>query len=276
MADPLILRVTLAGVGLAVAAGPLGALVLWRRMAYFGETLSHAALLGVALALAVDLPVLSGVLLVGLAVAGLVALPRLDGLLHHDARLGVAAHAALALGLVAVAVLPGMPPDPMRYLAGDVLSVSTADLVAIWAGALVALGLVLWQWEGLVLATIDADLARARGHAPDRQGVLFSLAVAVLVAVAIKVVGALLIVALLIIPAAAARPLSATPERMALLAALAAVLATVSGLGVSVLRGTPAGPSVVVAALVVLVLSALAARFGARLKRRGSGHAAGG
>ncbi|MDQ7080960.1 MAG: metal ABC transporter permease [Paracoccaceae bacterium] len=254
MIDPFLMRVGLAAVLVAMTAGPLGCFVLWRRMVFFGDTISHAALLGVALSLATDLPVTAGVLLVALAVS--VVVLQAGGRFHHtDTVLGVASHSALALGLVSVSLLGGVGVDLMTYLMGDILSVGTADLFQIAIGGAVALGLLVWRWKGLLVASVDREMAVAHGFAPRREALIFTVMLAVLVAVAIKVVGALMISALLVMPAATARQFSATPERMAVLAAFCGVLSAMLGLFVSFALDTPTGPSIVVAALVLLLVA---------------------
>ncbi len=256
-----LLRVSLAAVGVALIAGPLGSFVLWRRMVYFGDTISHASLLGVALALALNLPVMLGVLLVAFAVAAVIV--TASGRFYHvDTLLGVAAHSALALGLVAVSFLDGVKVDLLSYLIGDILAVTWRDVALIGSGVVLSLGLVIWRWRALLISSLDRDMALAHGENPAREGLLFTLALAVLVAVAIKVVGALLITALLIIPAAAARLWADTPERMATLAALIGVVAALSGLAGSFRFDSPTGPSIVVAALVCLLLAGAARMVG--------------
>ncbi|MGL5011835.1 MAG: iron chelate uptake ABC transporter family permease subunit, partial [Paracoccaceae bacterium] len=174
--------------------------------------------------------------------------------------LGVLAHAALAVGLVAVSFIPGVRVDLSAYLFGDILAVSRADLGWIWGGAAVVLALLLWRWSRLLTATLNEDLAHASGINPDHERLILTLALAVTVAVALKVVGALLIAAMLIIPAAAARGLTRTPEAMALIAAVIGAGATLAGLWGSLTWDTPAGPSIIVAATCVFALSVGAAR----------------
>ena len=258
MLDDFALRAALAGIGVALAAAPLGCFVVWRRMAYFGDATSHAAILGVALALAADVPLAAGVLAVALAVALLVG-GLADREVSADALLGVLAHAALALGLVAVSLLPGARVDLSSLLFGEILAVSRLDLAVIWGGALLVAGLLAWRWQALLTATLNPDLSTASGGHPRREQIVLSLAIAVLVAVGLKVVGALLIAAMLIIPAAAARPLARTPEAMALWAALIGVGAALGGLAASFAWNTPTGPSMVsVAALAFAVTTGLA------------------
>lgn len=254
MPDEFLLRLIIAAVGVAIVAGPLGCVVLWRRMIYFGDTIAHAALLGVAFALALGLPVVLGVLLCALGISLIIL--TAGGRIHHvDTLLGVSAHSALALGLVAVAFQSGGQGDLMRYLIGDILAVGWQDVAVIWGGGIVCAGLLFWRWQPLLISSLDPEMAIAHGHSPRREGVLFTLALAVLVAVAIKVVGALLITALLIIPAATARLGASTPERMVLLAALAGAGAALLGLLGSFRFDTPTGPSIVVGAMVLLILA---------------------
>jgi zinc transport system permease protein len=260
MLDDFLVRAALAGVGLALATGPLGSFVVWRRMAYFGDATAHAAVLGVALALATDLPIQAGTLVVAAAMAIAVAGLAARGW-AMDTTLGVLAHSALAFGLVAVSYFPTVRTDLSAYLFGDILAVTRGDLALIWGGAGVVAALLAWRWQALLTATLNEDLAHAGGLNPDRERLVLVLAMAVTVAVALKVVGALLIAAMLIIPAAAARGLARSPEGMALGATLLGAVAALAGLQLSLWQDTPAGPSIIVAATVAFVLAALFGRM---------------
>ena len=256
MLDDFMVRAALAATGVALAAGPLGCFVVWRRMAYFGDAISHAAILGVALSLLFTISVPVGVLLAAVTVALLVS--RMSGRsLAADTLLGVAAHGSLALGLVALSFLPGVRVDLMGYLFGDVLAVGKADLLLIWSGALAICAGIGWRWKNLILATLNPDLAASHNVDHRRERVLLMLAIALLVAVAIKVVGALLITALLIIPAATARGFARIPETMVLLAVLAGWLASIGGLGLSLYADTPAGASIVTGAVGLFLVGSL-------------------
>ena len=257
MLDDFLVRAALAGLGVAIAAAPLGCFVVWRRMAYFGEATAHAAILGVALALAFSLPILPSVLVAALVMAS--AVSALTGRGYAmDTVLGVLAHSALAAGLVAVALLGNVRLDLMAFLFGDILAVNTTDLIVIWTGAASVLALMLWRWSTLLMATLSPDLARASGINPRREELVLTLALAVVVAVAIKVVGVLLIAALLVIPAAAARPLARTPEAMAIGAALIGAASALGGLWGALVLDTPTGPTIVcTAALIFLASTAL-------------------
>ncbi|SIS65885.1 zinc transport system permease protein [Roseivivax lentus] len=254
--DDFIVRAALGGVGVALAAAPLGSFVVWRRMAFFGDATAHAAILGVALSLALSLPITVGAmgvaLLMALAVSGLS-----DRRVALDTGLGVMAHASLAVGLVAVSFVEGVRIDLSAYLFGDILAVSKADIAVIWGGgALVVAGLA-WRWQSLLTATLSEDLAQASGIDPRRERLLLTVGLAVVVAVAIKVVGVLLIVAMLLIPPAAARPFSRTPEAMALIAAGIGAASALAGLWGAFVFDAPAGPAIVTAAALAFLLSTL-------------------
>lgn len=259
MLDDFLIRAALAGFGVALAAGPLGSFVVWRRMAYFGDATAHAAILGVAIALALALPVALGTTLVALAMAATVSTLAGRGW-AMDITLGVLAHSALAFGLVAVSFIPGVRVDLQSFLFGDILAVSRADLAFIWAGALAVVALLVWRWQALLTCTLNEDLAHASGLDPSRERLVLTLALALVVATALKVVGALLIAAMLIIPAAAARSLARTPEAMAIGASLIAAAATLGGLQASLRLDTPAGPSIIaIAATIFAALLGVAA-----------------
>ncbi|MQQ09699.1 hypothetical protein GFB49_14625 [Epibacterium sp. SM1979] len=254
--DDFLIRAALAGIGLALAAAPLGCFVVWRRMAYFGDATAHASILGVALALAFDVSVFGGVLVTALAMATTVS--TLSGRGYAmDTLLGVLAHTALALGLVAVSFLHWVRIDLMSYLFGDILAVGHMDLAVIWSGATATLALLVWRWSALLTSTLNPDLAHAAGIDPRREQLILTLALAVVVAVAIKVVGVLLIAAMLIVPAATARAFANTPERMALIAAAVGVLSVIVGLRVSFVGDTPTGPTIVTVAAGCFMVASL-------------------
>lgn len=257
MLDDFLVRALLAGLGVAAIAGPLGCFIVWRRMAYFGDTLSHSALLGVALGLILGTNVMVGVFLVAAVIAfSLLVLERREEL-PVDAILGILSHSTLALGLVIIAFLSSLRIDLMVYLFGDVLAVSEWDLVVTYAGGFIVLALLIVNWRSLLAATINHDLAAVEGQNPLRARIVFMLLVAIVIAVAMKIVGVLLITALLIIPPAAARPFVRSPEGMAVLASILGMAAVVIGLFGSLHWDTPSGPSIAVAAFFLFMLSLL-------------------
>ena len=252
MLEAFFLRALAAGIGLGLFAAPLGCFVVWSRMAYIGETIAQAGLIGVALGLLLNTDVTASVLVVTLAVSGLLILLGRQQVVPLDSILGLLAHAALAIGVIAASLVRGPSVDLMSYLFGDIFAVSTTDLGWIWGGGALVIATLVWLWRPLLAVAIHAELAAAEGVDRDYVRTAFTLLLALTIAVAIKVVGALLVIAVLIMPAVAARPFSETPERMAVLSAVVAVVAVVGGLGLSLLGDIPGGPAIVV------VLSAMA------------------
>ena len=255
--DPFLVRAFLVGAAIALAAGPLGCLVVWRRMAYFGDTIAHGALPGVALGLVLGLDPVFGALAAAIVVALLVLLFRRGRRLPNDAILGMLSHSALSIGLIALAFMQGVRVDLTALLFGDVLAASWMDVGAAALGSAVVLGILGFAWRGLVAASVDEDLARAEGVRVDGLAILFMLLVAATVALAMEVVGVLLVTALIVIPAMAARRFARSPEGMAMLAPLVGVAAVTLGLGLSFAFDTPSGPSIVAAAFGLFLAATL-------------------
>lgn len=254
MFDDFILRALFVSVAVAIATAPLGCFVVWRRMAYFGDATAHAAILGVALSLATTIPVTIGILITSATMA-LIIFTLKDRGYAMDTLLGVLAHSALALGLVSVSFIHSVRIDLSAYLFGDILSVSTTDVITIWAGAIIIIALMCWRWKALLTATLSDELAYATGIKPAQEQLILTLSLAIVVAISIKIVGVLLITAMLIIPAATARPLSKSPEQMAIIAALVGILSAVLGLRVSYEFDTPSGPTIVCLSVLLFVLA---------------------
>ena len=250
-----LLYALLAGLGVALVAGPLGCFVVWRRMAYFGDTLAHSALLGVSLGVLLDINLSITVTAVPLLMAlGLVYLEQ-RGILSLDTLLGILSHSALATGLVVISLLPDVRIDLMSLLFGDLLSVTSNDLWIIYGVATAVLLLLGLLWKQLINITVDPELAAVEGTNVVLVRTALMLVTALVIAIAMKVVGVLLITALLIIPAATARRVSHTPEQMAVAASVIAMLCVVMGLAVSWYTDAPAGPAVVLSAALLFMLS---------------------
>lgn len=250
-----LLWALLGGLGLALMAGPLGSLMVWQRLAYFGDTLAHGALLGAAAGLWWQLGSGSAILLTGLVLALLLLALERSQVLPTDTLLGILSHSALALGLVVLALTPGARVNMEALLFGDLLTITPTEVAGIWALAALNLAALGRCWNGLVAMTVQEDLARVEGIRVDMLRTGQRLLLAAVVALGIKAVGALLITALLIVPAAAARRLARSPEQMAIIASLLAILAVAAGLAVSWWLDTPVGPSIVVMASLLFVVT---------------------
>jgi len=253
----LLLLPLLAGLGIAAIAGPLGAFVVWRRMAYFGDTLAHSALLGVALGVLADWNISIAMIFAGVLIS--IALWRLQKgiILATDTLLGILSHSALALGLICISLLSNNRINLFAYLFGDLLTVTIEDVALVFVCGGACLMLLLIFWRQLVMIAIDEDLSRVEGLAVDKLKLLLMILMATVVALSMKLVGVLLITALLIIPAATSRRLTHSPEAMAMVATVVAVMSVIGGLLVSTILDLPAGPAIVLCSSLLFFLSLL-------------------
>ena len=275
MLDDFFIRALVAGTGMALIAGPLGCLVVWRRLAYFGDTLSHAALLGVALGLLLQVSLTLAVLAVCVGVALVLLVLQRRANLSSDALLGLLSHASLAIGMVVLASMTWVRIDLMGLLFGDILAVSLQDIAIIWIGGGVVLAVLATIWRPLFAATVSSELAEAEGMNPARSNLFFMLLMAVVIAISMKLVGVLLITAMLIIPAATARRFAKGPEVMAVLSALAGIMAVAGGLFGSLSLDLPSGPAIVVAALLLFLVATALPGIGRRKRRENPGTSGG-
>jgi zinc transport system permease protein len=250
-----VLRAAVAGTGVALVAGPLGAFIVWRRMAYFGDTLAHSALLGVAVGLLLGINLNLAVVALCIALALALVLLQQQRRLASDTLLGIMSHSALSLGLVALAFLETVRVDLVGYLFGDILAVTLGDILWIYGGGAAALAALALIWRPLLAITVHEELAQVEGINVTATRLAFMLLVALVIAIAMKIVGILLITSLLILPAAAARRFARTPEAMALLAALWGVVAVTGGVAASLRWDVPTGPAIVLCASLLFALS---------------------
>ena len=255
MFDDFFTRALIAGIGIAIVTGPLGCLVIWRRLSYFGDTLAHSALLGVTLAYAFSINISLSVFIISGTVALLLISLQKRTKLAGDSLLGLLAHSSLAIGLVLIGFLTSIRFDLMGLLFGDILAVTTQDILIIWFGGLIILGILFYIWKSIFAATVNYDLAAAEGMKPDLSNFIFTILLAGVIAISIKMIGALLITGLLLIPAATARSLSNNPFQMVILSILVGITSVITGLFGSLELNTASGPSIVVAALVLFILS---------------------
>ena len=257
LTEPFFIRARLAGLGIAIVAGPIGCFIVWRRMAYFGETLAHAGLLGVGVGLLFNVNITLGAVVAAILVALLLLALKRQQQVATDTLLGILSHTALALGIITIGLVTGAITGHLDILFGDVLTVSKNDVMIIWIGAIAVLAILAYLWRDLIAISVHEDLARAEGVNVPWVELIFLITMAAVTAFAMKIVGLLLITALTLIPAAAARRMANSPEAMALWSILFAGIEAIFGLLMSALYGTIAGPSIVLGASFLFVLTLL-------------------
>ena len=252
-----LLYALLAGLGVAIIAGPLGSFVVWQRMAYFGDTLAHSALLGIALGLLLSIDLILAIIVCCISIALILTLLQIQKIAANDTLLGILSHCALAIGLILVAVFNVALLDLNAYLLGDLLAADRRDVITIYIVGSIIMLCICYFWRPLLTTCVNRELAAVEGVAVKWMNLLLTLLLALTIAISMKIVGVLLITALLIIPAATSGNLARSPEKMAILASIFGCVAVLSGLFSSILWNTPAGPSIVTAAGMLFTLSLL-------------------
>jgi zinc transport system permease protein len=253
--EDFILRAVLAAIGISIIAGSLGCFVIWKRMSYFSESISHSALLGVSLGLASGLGIHFGLVLVGTLFALLIVVLQERKFLSNDAILGIFSHIALSLGIVVLALVGGANMDYFSLLFGDILSITNRDIVWVYSVLIVIVALLFIFWQRLLLLTLNEDLAKAEGIKHTFYQLLFMLMIALAVSVSVQIVGVLLITSLLIIPPAIAKVFARTPSQMVFKSILVSILAVIIGLSGSMYYDLATGPAIVIALGILFVLS---------------------
>ena len=267
MFDDFFTRALIAGIGIAIVAGPLGCLVIWRRLSYFGDTLSHSALLGVTLAYSLSFNITFSVFIISAVVALLLINLQKRTKLAGDSLLGLLAHSTLAIGLVLIGFLTSIRFDLMGLLFGDILAVDLEDITLVYLGGAAILAILYFIWKSLFSATVNYDLAAAEGMKPEVSNFIFTLLLAGVIALSIKMIGALLITGLLLIPAAIARNISSSPSQMVIVATLSGVISVITGLFVSLEINTSSGPSIIVVALILFIISLIPLEIKGQLQK---------
>ena len=266
MFDDFFIRALIAGIGVAIVTGPLGCFVIWRRLSYFGDTLAHSALLGVTIAFTLEFNIAFSVFIISSIIALILIQLQKKTNLPGDALLGLLAHSSLAVGLVVIGFLTFIRFDIMGLLFGDILAVNTNDIFTIWTGGAIILIVLKLIWKPLFASTVNYELAEAEGLNPDRAKAIFTILMAAVIAISIKMVGLLLITGMLIIPAAMARNISDSPQKMVFYSVIGGLLSVVLGLFSSLEFNTSSGPSIIVAALALFILSLLNIKQSIKLK----------
>ncbi|MDG2917232.1 zinc ABC transporter permease subunit ZnuB [Bisgaard Taxon 10/6] len=251
----ILLPAWLTGILLSFITAPLGAFVVWRKMAYFGDTLAHSALLGVALGIFLNIDPYLSILILTVILAVVMVWLESNTQYSVDTILGIIAHSCLSLGVVTVGLLQNVRVDLMGYLFGDLLAVTFEDLQMIAIGVILVLSVLIYLWQPLISTTVSPELAQVEGINIRRMRFILMILTALTIALSMKFVGALIITSLLIIPAATARRFARTPEMMAVIAVFVSMIAVSMGLMLSAFYNTAAGPSVVICSACLFLLS---------------------
>jgi zinc transport system permease protein len=257
LVEEFIIKPLIAAIGISIIAGSLGCFVIWKRMSYFSESISHSALLGVSLGIASGVGIHFGLIIVGALFASLIVVLQQKNFLSNDAILGIFSHISLALGVVVLSIVGDSNTDYFGFLFGDILSITDNDIIWVYSVLILVSSLLTIFWQKLLLLTLNEELAVAEGLNQTYYQLLFMLMIALAVSVSVQIVGVLLITSLLIIPPAIARVFSVTPIQMVFGAIIVSIASVFIGLGASMSYDLAAGPAIVIALGALFIVSQL-------------------
>ncbi|MCX7338024.1 MAG: metal ABC transporter permease [Alphaproteobacteria bacterium] len=255
--DDFFLRLMLAGLGLSLITSPMGCFLVWRRLSFFSDALSHSVLLGVALSLILHIDVNLGIVAICLVTALLLSTISTKSTLPADTGLSIISYGSLSLGVILVSKFSPVRIDPSSYLLGDILTIQAVDLYWIYGCVIGVWGFIGVYWQPLLLLTLHQDLAHAEGIPTKKLNLGFLILLAIIVAVSLKLIGALLMPALLVIPPATAAFSSKTPEEMVVKTLILTILSMFIGGWLSFYSNVPTGAAVVCFSLLLFLISIL-------------------
>ena len=244
--DDFIYRALIASIGVSIIAGSLGCFVIWKRLSYFSDSISHSALLGVALGLATGVGINFGLVIVGGLFATLIVFLQQKDFWSSDAVLGIFSHISLSLGIVVLGFIGDQNTDYFSYLFGDILSITPEDIYWIFSVMAVVIFVLFINWKKLLLLTLNEELAKAEGVNKIFYELLFMFLIALAVSVSVQIVGVLLITSLLIIPPAIARVFSNSPISMIFSSMIISIISVLLGLYSSIKFDLATGPAIVI------------------------------
>ena len=261
-------RALLTALLLAPLCGLLGVFVTARRMAFFSDTISHAALAGIAVGfwLGFTDPTLP-MIAVSLGVAVLMLWLREKTDLLNDTIMALLLSGSVAFGIVVLSLLKGYRGELHRYLFGDILSVGPQEVgIAVAVTAIVGTA-VFARLNALALLTAHEDLAHVSGISVRWLNYAFVLVLTVVVELSIRLLGIILVTSLLVIPPATARNLARNLRQQLILAIIVGALGGAGGVALSFQFDLPCGPAIVLTCLGLFLLT-LAASALRKIRRK--------
>ncbi|MDQ1237320.1 MAG: metal ABC transporter permease [Wigglesworthia glossinidia] len=255
MIDILVLG-WISGVLLSLATGFLGSFLIWKKLSYFTDTLSHASLLGIALSIFLKINPMYSIVVVMLFLTILLIYIKFIYPYSVDILLSVISYSALSLGLVMSSIVQeGNSANIIHYLFGDLLLISYKDIFAIGFGVFLALITILYYWKSFLLISMHSELANIDGINVFKIQLILMLLIALIFGLSIKFIGAFTATSLFIVPSATARFYAKSPESMIIYSILLSIFSITSGLILSALYDIPSGPSVILCATLIFFIS---------------------
>ncbi len=257
--DEIIIKALFAGIGLSFITGVLGSFVIWKKMSYFGDSLSHSALLGVAVGFLINIDIHISILLTAILFAILLSYLQSKKILETDNLLGILAHGGLAIGLILMSFVDkGEDFELHHFLFGDIFVLKLKEIYYIYIVLLIIYFLIWTKWHKLLLITISRDLAESYNISYFKHQLLFVFLIAITVSVTVKIVGIFLITSMLIVPPACARYLAKSPLQMSVFAVIISIISVILGILFAHNYQLPSGPSIIVIAISIFTIITIA------------------
>ncbi|QKX02972.1 metal ABC transporter permease [Wolbachia endosymbiont of Litomosoides sigmodontis] len=239
---------------ISLVTGALGSFMIWQRLSYLGDSLSHSSLLGIALALIFKISPSISIMLIAIAFAILLSL-NFNRLYSVDTILNIVTNVVLSSSLILMSFLPSSNSSIISSLFGDILTLEQSDIVLISLTSIVVAMILIFRWRYWLIISINQDLAIVEKINVNLVRLEFLITLAIFTAVSAQLIGILLIAAFLLIPAASARLVSKTPMQMIIIATVFSLISGISGLILSASFDLLTGPAIILIAATYLIIA---------------------
>lgn len=239
---------------ISLVTGPLGSFMIWQRLSYLGDSLSHSSLLGIALALIFNISPSVSIMLIAIMFAILLSL-NFNKLYSADTILNIVTNVVLSSSLILMSFLPSGNNSIISSLFGDILMIDQSNIISIFLTSVIVTLILIFRWRYWLMISINQDLATVEKVNVNFVRLEFLIILAIFIAISAQLIGILLIAAFLLIPAASARLISKTPMQMIIVATVFSVISGVSGLILSASFDLLTGPAIILIAAVYLIIA---------------------
>ncbi|WP_353281147.1 metal ABC transporter permease [Wolbachia endosymbiont (group B) of Horisme vitalbata] len=239
---------------ISLVTGALGSFMIWQRLSYLGDSLSHSSLLGIALALIFNISPSISIMLIAIMFAILLSL-NFNKLYSADTILNIVTNVVLSSSLILMSFLPSGNNSIISSLFGDILMIDQSNIISIFLTSVIVTLILIFRWRYWLMISINQDLATVEKVHVNFVRLEFLIILAIFIAISAQLIGILLIAAFLLIPAASARLISKTPMQMIIVATVFSVISGVSGLILSASFDLLTGPAIILIAAVYLIIA---------------------
>ena len=255
---PLVTNSIIAGALLALIGGLVGVFVMTRELSFAVHGIAELSFAGAAVFLLVGLDVVYGSVFGSLIAAAIIAFLG-DRAKDRNSIVAVLMPFGLGIGILALSLYPGRAANKFGLLTGQIVAVDDPKLASMVVMTAIVLIAMLFIWRPLSFASLDPEVAAARGVRVKLLGVVFVILLGIAVAAAVQVVGALLVLALLVTPAAAALRLSSSALWVPILSVVFAMISMIGGILLALGGTLPISPYVTTISFLIYIIARLVA-----------------